>query len=31
MWNGGIPYRLKHYVDLIPQRSLLWGLKPETG
>jgi len=31
MWNGGIPYRLKHYVDLIHQPGLLWGLKPDTG
>ena len=31
MWNGGIPYRLKHYIDVIHQPGLLWGLKPETG
>ena len=31
MWNGAIPYRLKHYVDIIHQPGLLWGLKPETG
>ncbi len=31
MWNGGIPYRLKQYIDLIHQPGLLWGLKPETG
>jgi FMN-dependent NADH-azoreductase len=31
MWNGSIPYRLKHYIDIIHQPSLLWGLKPETG
>ena len=31
MWNGGIPYRLKHYIDIIHQPGLLWGLKPETG
>lgn len=31
MWNGGIPYRLKHYIDLIHQPGLLWGLNPETG
>jgi FMN-dependent NADH-azoreductase len=29
MWNGSIPYRLKHYIDLIHQPGL--GLKPETG
>lgn len=31
MWNSGIPYRLKHYIDMIHQPGLLWGLKPETG
>ena len=31
MWNGGIPYRLKHYIDLIHQPGLLWGLNPDTG
>ncbi|WP_156296873.1 FMN-dependent NADH-azoreductase [Mycobacterium paragordonae] len=31
MWNGGIPYRLKHYIDLIHQPGLLWGFDPQTG
>jgi FMN-dependent NADH-azoreductase len=31
MWNGTVPYRLKHYTDIIHQPSLLWGLRPETG
>jgi FMN-dependent NADH-azoreductase len=31
MWNSGIPYRLKHYIDIIHQPGLLWGLKPATG
>jgi FMN-dependent NADH-azoreductase len=31
MWNGGIPYRLKQYIDLIHQPGLLWRLNPETG
>jgi len=31
MWNGGIPYRLKQYIDVIHQPSLLWGLDPQTG
>jgi FMN-dependent NADH-azoreductase len=31
MWNSGIPYRLKHYIDVIHQAGLLWGLKPESG
>jgi FMN-dependent NADH-azoreductase len=31
MWNGGIPYRLKQYIDVIHQPGLLWGLDPNTG
>jgi FMN-dependent NADH-azoreductase len=31
MWNAGIPYRLKQYIDLIHQPGLLWGINPETG
>ncbi|MGB0123680.1 MAG: NAD(P)H-dependent oxidoreductase, partial [Silvibacterium sp.] len=31
MWNSGIPYRLKHYIDVTHQPGLLWGLKPESG
>jgi len=31
MWNGGIPYRLKQYIDVIRQPGLLWGLDPQTG
>ncbi|WP_206428665.1 FMN-dependent NADH-azoreductase [Mycolicibacterium stellerae] len=31
MWNAGIPYRLKQYIDLIHQPGLLWSLDPETG
>lgn len=31
MWNGGIPYRLKQYIDIIHQPGLLFGLKPKTG
>jgi FMN-dependent NADH-azoreductase len=31
MWNGGIPYRLKHYIDIIHQPGLLFGLDPATG
>lgn len=31
MWNGGIPYRLKLYIDIIHQPGLLWGLKAEMG
>jgi FMN-dependent NADH-azoreductase len=31
MWNGGIPYRLKQYIDIIHQPGLLFGLNPATG
>jgi FMN-dependent NADH-azoreductase len=31
MWNGGIPYRLKQYIDVIHQPGLLWGLDPKSG
>lgn len=31
MWNGGIPYRLKHYIDIIHQPGHLFGLDPTSG
>lgn len=31
MWNGGVPYKLKHYIDLITQPGLLFGFDPERG
>ncbi|AHI26326.1 FMN-dependent NADH-azoreductase [Komagataeibacter xylinus E25] len=31
MWNGGIPYRLKHYIDIVHQPGILWGLTPDAG
>jgi FMN-dependent NADH-azoreductase len=31
MWNGGIPYRLKQYIDIIHQPGLLFGLDPTKG
>ena len=31
MWNGGIPYRLKQYIDIIHQPGLLFGLDPVKG
>lgn len=31
MWNGGIPYRLKQYIDLIHQPGLLFKLDPALG
>ena len=31
MWNGGIPYKLKQYIDIIAQPGLLFGFDPEQG
>jgi FMN-dependent NADH-azoreductase len=31
MWNFGIPYRLKHYLDLIIQPGYTFGFSPEKG
>ena len=31
MWNGGIPYRLKLYIDIITQPGLLFGFDPAAG
>ncbi len=31
MWNGSIPYRLKHYIDVIMQPGLLFNLDRATG
>ena len=31
MWNGGIPYRLKHYIDIIHQPGITFGLDRSKG
>lgn len=31
MWNGGIPYRLKLYIDLLMQPGILFSFDPTTG
>ena len=31
MWNGGIPYRLKLYIDIITQPGFLFGFDPTRG
>lgn len=31
MWNFGIPYKLKHYIDLITQPGLTFSFEPATG
>jgi FMN-dependent NADH-azoreductase len=31
MWNFGIPYKLKHYIDLLVQPGLTFSYTPEDG
>lgn len=31
MWNFGIPYKLKHLIDVITQPGLAFSYSPETG
>ena len=31
MWNLGIPYRLKHYIDLVTQPGLTFSFDPASG
>ena len=31
MWNFGIPYKLKHFIDLIVQPGLTFSFSPEKG
>ncbi|MEN8170780.1 MAG: NAD(P)H-dependent oxidoreductase [Pseudomonadota bacterium] len=31
MWNFSIPYKLKHFIDLITQPGLTFSFSPETG
>jgi FMN-dependent NADH-azoreductase len=31
MWNGGIPYKLKQYIDIVHQPGLTFGLDPAKG
>jgi FMN-dependent NADH-azoreductase len=31
MWNFGVPYVLKHYIDVITQPGLTFSFSPETG
>lgn len=31
MWNFGIPYRLKHYIDIITQPGLSFGFDVDSG
>jgi FMN-dependent NADH-azoreductase len=31
MWNHGVPWVLKHFIDTVSQRGMLFDLDPETG
>jgi FMN-dependent NADH-azoreductase len=31
MWNFGVPYKLKHYIDVITQPGLTFSFSPSTG
>ena len=31
MWNFGIPYKLKHFIDVLMQPGLTFSFSPETG
>lgn len=31
MWNAGVPWVLKHYIDTLTQPGLLFGFDPATG
>ncbi|MES2438978.1 MAG: NAD(P)H-dependent oxidoreductase [Verrucomicrobiota bacterium] len=31
MWNFGVPYKLKHYIDLLVQPGLTFSFTPEEG
>lgn len=31
MWNGGIPYKLKHYIDVITQPHYTYKFSPDVG
>ena len=31
MWNFNIPYKLKHYIDIVTQPGMSWSYNPEDG
>ena len=31
MWNFGVPYKLKHFIDVITQPGLAFSFSPESG
>ncbi len=31
MWNFNIPYKLKHYIDIVTQPGMSWSYNPDDG
>src|SRR5215218_9963945 len=31
MWNAGVPYILKQFIDVVSQPGMVFGFDPETG
>lgn len=31
LWNFSIPYKLKHFIDLVTQKDILFSFDPQTG
>ncbi|MFI7124645.1 FMN-dependent NADH-azoreductase [Nonomuraea sp. NPDC050153] len=31
MWNGGVPYKLKQFIDVVSQPAMIFHVHPETG
>ncbi len=31
MWNFNIPYKLKHYIDIVTQPGMSWSYSPDDG
>jgi FMN-dependent NADH-azoreductase len=31
MWNSGVPYKLKQFIDVVSQPALIFDVHPETG
>lgn len=31
LWNFSIPYKLKHFIDLVSQKDILFGFDPQRG
>ena len=31
MWNFNIPYKLKHYIDIVTQPGMSWSYTPDEG